>query len=55
MLDILAASYAAAGRYSEAVATQRKVLDLAVASGDSNLAAEAESALARYTSGMPLR
>ncbi len=55
VLEILAASYAAAGRYSEAVATQRKVLDLAVASGDSNLAAEAESALARYTRGMPLR
>ncbi len=55
VLEILAASYAAAGRYREAVDTQRKALDLATASGDASLAAEAESALARYKSGIPIR
>jgi tetratricopeptide (TPR) repeat protein len=48
VLQILAVSYAAAGKLTEAVAAQRAVVDLATASGDRRLAAEAQAALDGY-------
>jgi Flp pilus assembly protein TadD len=47
-LQILAVCYAAAGRFDDAVATQQAVVELASASGDKRLAAEAQAGLARY-------
>jgi len=55
MLSILAISYAGAGRFDEAVASQHKVLDLVSASADPNLIAEANAALDLYRRGIPRR
>jgi spermidine synthase len=55
VLEILAASHAAAGHFEEAVAAQRKALALAAASGDAKLAEEAASSLDLYQRRMPRR
>ena len=55
VLEILAASYAAAGRYDEAVEAQRKAVELTSASGDAGLTAAAEGALDLYRRRIPKR
>jgi Flp pilus assembly protein TadD len=50
-LDTLAAAYAAAGRFSEAVTTAQKAIDLARAAGPPKLIAEFEARLELYRSG----
>ncbi len=52
VLEILAASYAAGGRFEEAVAAERKALDLVSAKGDPQLVAEMEAALDLYRRGL---
>ena len=52
VLEILAASYAAGGRFEDAVAAERKALDLVSAQGDGQLAAEMEAALDLYKRGL---
>lgn len=47
-LDTLAAAYAAAGRYGEAVRTAERAAELARAGGDEDMAREIEERLARY-------
>jgi tetratricopeptide (TPR) repeat protein len=54
-LDALAAAYASAGRYEDAVATARAGVDLAVAAGQSGLAAQLRSRLALYERRQPYR
>ncbi len=48
VLDMLAAMYAETGRYTEAIATARKALDLANAQRNAELAASLKSSLERY-------
>jgi Flp pilus assembly protein TadD len=48
ILEILAAMYAETGRYQDAVTTAQKALDLAIAQGNSELAASLRSSLTRY-------
>jgi Flp pilus assembly protein TadD len=48
VLEMLAATYSDTGRYSEAVVTARRALDLAVQQGNNNLAAALKASLARY-------
>ncbi len=55
MLDTLAASYAAAGRYRPAVQTAERALAVARESGDPVLAGAIEARLADYRSGNPYR
>jgi tetratricopeptide (TPR) repeat protein len=50
-LDTLAAAYAAAGRFSEAVATAQKAIELARAAGPPKLVGEYEARLELYRSG----
>ena len=50
-LDTLAAAYAAAGRFREAVATAQKAIELARAAGQPKLVAEVEARLELYRSG----
>jgi tetratricopeptide (TPR) repeat protein len=50
-LDTLAAAYAAAGRFREAVATAQKAVELARAAGRPKLAGEVEARLELYRSG----
>jgi protein O-mannosyl-transferase len=50
-LDTMAVAYAAAGRFSEAIATAQKAIDLARAAGQPKLAAEIEARLQLYRSG----
>lgn len=51
LLSTLAAAYAKAGRYPEAVSTQQKVCDLAAAQGQSGPAESFKSRLELYRSG----
>ncbi|MBI2825145.1 MAG: tetratricopeptide repeat protein [Planctomycetia bacterium] len=53
LLDTLAAAYAEAGRYADAVATARRALELARAAGNSSLAEDVASRLRLYESGQP--
>ena len=54
-LEILAASYAAAGRFDEAVRAMQKALDLVSATAEPQLAAEMQAALNQYQRGLTLR
>ena len=54
-LDTLAAAYAAAGRFGEAVATAEKAIDMAQSAGQTKLAAEIEARLQLYRSGRAYR
>jgi Flp pilus assembly protein TadD len=53
MISVLAAAYAEAGRFTEAVAAARKAIDLARASGDARFAAMNEQLLSLYRAGKP--
>jgi Flp pilus assembly protein TadD len=55
LLRTLAAAYAEAGRFSEAVATAREGMELASAQGHSGMAAELRSQAYDYQLNMPLR
>jgi tetratricopeptide (TPR) repeat protein len=48
VLEMLAATYSDTGRYSEAVATARRALDLAIQQQNNNLAAALKASLVRY-------
>ena len=54
-LDTLAAAYAAAGRFPEAVVTAQKAIDLATAAGQAPLAAEIQKRRQSYHAGQPFR
>jgi cytochrome c-type biogenesis protein CcmH/NrfG len=53
MIGTLAAAYAEAGRYPEAVTTAEKAVQLANASGNPRLAAMHQQLIALYTTGRP--
>ncbi len=53
--DILAAAYAEAGRFDEAVTSARKALELARRAGREGLAREIEARVRLYESGRPFR
>ncbi|MEJ2070299.1 MAG: tetratricopeptide repeat protein [Syntrophobacterales bacterium] len=53
MLDTLAAAYAEAGRFPEAIQASRKGVDLALASGRKGLANRIESKMRLYQAGRP--
>ena len=53
MLGTLAAAYAEAGRFTEAVATAQKAIELARAGGDARFAAVNEQLLKLYRAGKP--
>ncbi len=53
-LDTLAAAYAEAGRFEDAVAAERQAISLAGAIGKTNLAVEFEKHLRLYAEGQPL-
>jgi len=55
VLDALAAAYAAAGRYDEAVRTARAGLDVATRSGRTEIAAQFRQRIERYAAGQSLR
>ena len=55
MLSTLAAAYAEAGQFDQAVQTTRRVIALAEANGQDDLAAKSYQRLARYQAGRPLR
>ncbi len=55
VLGTLAAAYAEAGRFSEAVETTQKTCELAVAAGDKDMAATATARLELYQAGKPCR
>ena len=55
LLSTLAAAYAKAGRYPEAVTTQRKACELAAAKGQSGPTESFRSRLELYRSGQPYR
>ena len=52
---VLAAAYAEAGRFADAVETAQRGVELATTQGNSALAAELQSNIATYQSGRPLR
>jgi tetratricopeptide (TPR) repeat protein len=54
-LDTLAASYAEAGRFPEAIRTARQAVDTATASNQKELTAQLLARLALYESGRPFR
>ena len=54
-LDTLAAAYAAAGRFNEAIATAQKAIELARAAGQTELVTEVEARLELYRAGRPYR
>jgi tetratricopeptide (TPR) repeat protein len=54
-LDTLAAAYAEAGRFDEAVRTAKEALTLATAQNSTTLAAEIEAQLKSYQQGKPYR
>jgi tetratricopeptide (TPR) repeat protein len=54
-LDTLAAAYAAAGRFEDAVATARNAIDLARSTGQAELVEEIEARLEVYRSGRAYR
>jgi len=51
MLDVLAAAYAAAGRFDRAAATARRGMEVATAAGRTDVAREIEGRLAAYDAG----
>ncbi|HUI07108.1 MAG TPA: tetratricopeptide repeat protein [Verrucomicrobiae bacterium] len=51
-LDVLAAAYAEAGRFAEAVRTAKRAIELASMTGQSNLAARVRSRLKFYQAGL---
>ncbi len=53
MVGTLAAAYAEAGRFTEAVATAQKAIELARAGGDASFAAVNEQLLRLYRAGKP--
>jgi tetratricopeptide (TPR) repeat protein len=55
LLDTLAAGYAAAGRFGEAVDTASRALQLCLARGDADLAGRIRARLALYLIGRPYR
>lgn len=55
VLDALAASYAAAGRFQEAVETQQRAVELAEVAGASGTVSELRRRLALYQRGRPFR
>lgn len=55
LLDTLAAAYAEAGRFAEAVSTAREALSLATSGGQPEAAATIESRLSLYRAGQPCR
>jgi tetratricopeptide (TPR) repeat protein len=55
MLDTLAAAYAEAGRFDDAVRTAEEALALASGAGQRNLAEDIRKRLALYRSGRPVR
>ncbi len=55
ILDTLAAAYAEAGRFPEAVRTARKALEMAARRNDQTLAQAIKAKLTRYEAGMPCR
>ena len=55
LLDTLAAAYAEAGRFPEAVATAGKAIQLASSLNQSQLAKKIESRLPTYEAGQPWR
>jgi hypothetical protein len=54
-LDALAAAYASAGRYEDAVATARAAIDLAVAAGLPAVVMQLRQRLDLYQAGRPYR
>jgi tetratricopeptide (TPR) repeat protein len=54
-LDTLAAAYAAAGRFNDAIATAAKAIELARAAGQPQMVSEIEAHLQLYRSGQPYR
>ncbi len=54
-LDTLAAAYAEAGRFGEAIKTASKVIDMATAAGDKKLAREVGGRVELYLRGVPYR
>jgi tetratricopeptide (TPR) repeat protein len=55
LLDTLAAAYAAAGKFNEAVKTAEKAIKLAEAAGKKDLAKEIKERLGLYKAGRPYR
>lgn len=55
LLDTLAAAYASAGRFPEAIAAARKAIELSTAAGHAQAAAEIRRRLELYQSGRPYR
>ena len=55
LLDTLAVSYAAAGRFDEAKATAEKALNIAKSSNKEDLASEIEKRIKLYEAGQPYR
>jgi tetratricopeptide (TPR) repeat protein len=55
LLDTLAAAYAEAGRFPEAVETARRALDLAIGHGDQRLAEGLRARIALYEARTPVR
>jgi protein O-mannosyl-transferase len=53
MISVLAAAYAEAGRFTEAVATAQKAIELAKAGSDARFAAVNEQLLSLYRAGKP--
>ena len=51
LLDVLAAAYAAAGRYADAVPAARRAIDVATAAGHDDMARDIERRLAAYEAG----
>ncbi len=54
-LDTLAAAYAAAGRFNDAIATAQKAIELAHSTGLPQVASEVEAHLELYRAGRPYR
>ena len=54
-MGTLAAAYAEAGRFADAVATAQKTCELALAAGDKDLAEKAQARLKLYQAGKPFR
>jgi len=52
-LDTLAAAYAAAGRFEQAIETAEKAMELAASAGRKDLAAEIQDRLELYKAGKP--
>ena len=55
VLDALAAAYASAGRFEDAIAVMRTAIEIAVATGQLPIAAQFRERLGLYQSGQPLR